>query len=52
MVAGAFLDNATIPSEGVMATDLTDAQRALLRSLIGTYVGWGNEGHDDVHMRP
>lgn len=50
MVAGAFHDNATIAYEGVRATDLSDAQRGLLRSLVGTYVGWNRDGHAEVTM--
>lgn len=50
MQASAFMDNAVIGSEGVPATDLDDAQRRLLRSLVGTYVGWTRNGHADVKM--
>lgn len=50
MVAGAFRDNAVVPFDGVPATDLSDAQRELLASLIGTYVGWTNDGHARVRM--
>lgn len=50
MQAGAFKDNAVIPYTGVAATGLSDAQRALLRSLIGTYVGWARDEHAAVSM--
>jgi Protein of unknown function (DUF3500) len=50
MQAGAFRDNAVVPAEGVAATELTDAQRGLLRSLIGTYVGWAGDGPAGVRM--
>jgi hypothetical protein len=51
MVAGAFKDNAKIAYEGVSASDLSDAQRKLLRMLVATYVGWTSEGHAEVKMR-
>jgi Protein of unknown function (DUF3500) len=51
MVAGAFKDNAKIGYEGVSASDLSDAQRKLLRLLVATYAGWAREGHAEVRMR-
>jgi hypothetical protein len=51
MVAGAFKDNAKIGYEGVAGSDLSDAQRKLLRMLVATYVGWTREGHAEVKMR-
>jgi hypothetical protein len=51
MAAGAFKDNAKIAYEGVSASDLSDAQRKLLRMLIATYVGWTSEGHAELKMR-
>ncbi|MFT7599211.1 MAG: hypothetical protein ACI8TP_002140 [Acidimicrobiales bacterium] len=50
MVAGAFNDNAVIGHEGVAARDFSDAQRQLLRSLVGGYVGWTRDGHAEVKM--
>ncbi len=50
MQASAFMDNAVIETEGVQATDLDDAQRRLLRTLVSTYVGWTRNGHADVKM--
>lgn len=50
MQAGAFKDNAVIPYVGVAATGLSDAQRSLLRTLIGTYVGWARDEHAAVTM--
>jgi hypothetical protein len=50
MLGGAFHDNAVIPNEGVPATDLSDAQRRLLRAVIATYVGWTRDGHNEVRM--
>jgi hypothetical protein len=50
MEAGAFHDNAVIPEIGVPATDLSDAQRMLLQTLIGTYVGWETEAHAQIRM--
>lgn len=50
MVGGAFNDNAIVAHEGLVATALSDAQRRLLTSLIGAYVGWGHEGHAEVKM--
>lgn len=51
MVGGAFKDNARIDYEGIRATDLSDAQRRLLVSLVGTYVGWSEEGHAGIKMQ-
>lgn len=50
MAAGAFKDNAVIPYAGVRADALTDAQRRLLLTLVGTYVGWARDGHAAVKM--
>ena len=51
MVGGTGHDNAVVPYEGVTASDFSDAQRRLLLSLIGTYVGWTRNQHADVKMR-
>ena len=51
MEAGAFNDNAVLPHTGVPAVDLSDAQRILLQSLIGTYVSWTTESHAQIRMR-
>jgi hypothetical protein len=51
MVGGAFKDNAKIGYEGVPGSDLSDAQRKLLRLLVAAYVGWTREGHAEVRMR-
>ena len=45
MQAGAFKDNIVLPYQGLRADSLTDGQRRLLRSAIGTYVGWGRDDH-------
>lgn len=50
MRAGAFKDNATVDHAGIRATDLTDAQRALLLTLIGAYVGWGRLDHANARL--
>jgi hypothetical protein len=50
MQAGAFKDNAILPYAGVRADGFSDAQRQLLRTTIGTYVGWTNDRHADVRM--
>lgn len=50
MQAGAFRDNATIPNDGVAATDLSDAQRRLVLNLAAAYVGWGRDGHSQTRM--
>ncbi|NKC10724.1 MAG: DUF3500 domain-containing protein [Gammaproteobacteria bacterium] len=50
MLAGAFQDNARIEYEGVRGADMSDAQRQLLRSLVGIYVGWTRDGHAGVQM--
>ena len=36
-VAGAFRDNRVIPYEGIRATDLDEAQRALLRAIVADF---------------
>ncbi|MDE0226588.1 MAG: DUF3500 domain-containing protein [Gammaproteobacteria bacterium] len=51
MVGGTGHDNAVVPYEGVVARDLSDAQRRLLLSLVGTYVGWTRDRHADIKMR-
>ncbi len=45
MQAGAFHDNLVAPYQGVAGCDMTDAQRRIMLSLAGTYVGWSVEGH-------
>jgi hypothetical protein len=50
VAAGAFRDNAVIPYAGVRADALSDAQRKLLLSLVGAYVGWARDGHASVKM--
>ena len=50
MAAGAFRDNAVLAREGVLASDLDDAQRRLLRRLIGVYTGWTRDGHAELRM--
>ncbi|MGB5760586.1 MAG: DUF3500 domain-containing protein [Acidimicrobiales bacterium] len=50
MVAGAFQDNATIACQGVRGDGMSDAQQRLLRQLIGSYVGWADDGHAGVQM--
>ena len=50
IVAGAWRDNAMVPSAGVCVADLSDSQRHLLRALVATYAGWVREGHSGVKM--
>lgn len=50
MVGGTGHDNAVVPYEGIVASNLNDAQRSLLKSLVGTYVGWTSDGHAKVKM--
>jgi Protein of unknown function (DUF3500) len=50
MQGGAFHDNVTVPYEGIRATDLTDVQRRMLRTVVGTYVGWTRDGHNQLRM--
>ena len=50
MAAAAFKDNAVIPYTGVRGNELSDAQRRLLLTLVGTYVGWARDGHAAVKM--
>jgi Protein of unknown function (DUF3500) len=46
----AYKDNVALESVGILATELTDAQRALLRALIREYVDNMDEGHARVRM--
>jgi fructose-1,6-bisphosphatase/inositol monophosphatase family enzyme len=48
MQAGAFHDNLVAPQQGVPGTDMSDSQRRVLLSLMGTYVDWAGDGHADV----
>ena len=48
MQAGAFHDNLVAAYQGVPGNDMTDAQRRVLFSLMGTYVDWMGDGHADV----
>jgi hypothetical protein len=47
----AWKDNAVVPQAGIMASDLTDAQRRQLLDLIALYVGNMDDGHARVRMR-
>jgi hypothetical protein len=46
----AWKDNALVPQAGIMASDLTDAQRRQLLDLIALYVGNMDDGHAKVRM--
>jgi hypothetical protein len=46
----AWKDNAVVPQAGIMAPDLSDAQRRQLVDLIALYVGNMAEGHAKVRM--
>jgi fructose-1,6-bisphosphatase/inositol monophosphatase family enzyme len=48
MQAGAFHDNLVAPYQGVAGSEMTDAQRRVLLSLAGTFVGWAGDGHAEV----
>jgi hypothetical protein len=50
MVACAFQDNRRIEYEGLRASEMTDAQRRLLRALVATYVGRVRDGHSALKM--
>ena len=50
MLAGAFHDNLVAPYQGVAGHEMSDAQRRVLLSLAGTYVGWNADGHAQVKM--
>lgn len=50
MEGGTGHDNAVVPYEGIVGSKLSDAQRGLLRSVVGAYVGWTNDGHAEVKM--
>jgi len=51
MQGAAFKDNAVIATAGVRGSELTDAQRGLLRNVVATYIGWGNDAHAEITMR-
>jgi len=51
MQAGAFHDNVVLPYQGVAGGDMTDAQRRLLMTLAGTYVGWSADAHAQVERQ-
>jgi Protein of unknown function (DUF3500) len=46
----AWKDNAVVPQSGIMAADLSDAQRKQLVDLIALYVGNMDDGHAKVKM--
>jgi hypothetical protein len=46
----AWRDNAVVPQAGVMASQLSDAQRRALLDLIALYVGNMDDGHAKVKM--
>ncbi len=50
MRAGAFKDNATIAYAGLRGDEMSEAQRRLLRDVVGTYVGWTRDPHAAIHM--
>jgi hypothetical protein len=50
MMACAFQDNRRLEYEGLRASDMTDAQRRLLRALVATYVERMHDGHSAVKM--
>jgi len=47
----AWKDNAVVPQAGIMAADLSDAQRRQLLDLIALYVGNMEDGHATLKMR-
>jgi len=51
MQAGAFHDNVVLPYQGVAGGDMTDAQRRLLMTLAGTYIGWSADAHAQVRRQ-
>jgi fructose-1,6-bisphosphatase/inositol monophosphatase family enzyme len=50
MLAGAFHDNAVLPYQGVVGTDLTEPQRRLLLDVATSYVGWSSDPHAEVRL--
>jgi len=46
----AWKDNAVVPQAGIMAPDLSDAQRRQLVDLVALYVGNMDDGHAKVRM--
>ena len=51
MLFRSFKDNAVLPAQGVRGSDLTEAQRRLLRNVVGAYIGWGNDEQTEISMR-
>jgi hypothetical protein len=50
MVGGAFHDNLVAPYQGVAGSAMTDAQRRMLLSITGSYVGWAGDRHAEVRL--
>jgi fructose-1,6-bisphosphatase/inositol monophosphatase family enzyme len=51
MQAGAFHDNAVMPSQGVVGSSMSDAQRKVLLSLANTYIDWNAPGHAEMRRQ-
>jgi hypothetical protein len=50
LVAGAFSDNLVLDYAGLPASEMTEAQRALLLDVVRQYVGDMEDGHAEVKM--
>ena len=46
----AFKDNAIVPFEGLLVTDLDKKQTEELREVIGIYINYINEGHAKIRL--
>jgi fructose-1,6-bisphosphatase/inositol monophosphatase family enzyme len=51
MLAGAFHDNVVAPYQGIAASEMSDAQRRLVRAVAAAYTGWCADDHATVRMR-
>ena len=50
VLAAAYNDNLRMPYEGIRYDDLTDAQKAVLRDLIGVYLNRLRAGHAEIRI--
>lgn len=48
MQAGAFKDNLVLPYQGIRGDGLSEAQRALMMTVLGVYLGWARPDHAAV----
>jgi hypothetical protein len=48
MQAGAFKDNIVLPYQGIRGDELSEAQRSVMMTTLGVYLGWGRPDHAAV----